>query len=745
MSGSRDCPPVEELRSLVLGKLPDPPASDLERHLLECDRCAQQTALVDETDPLIAALKGVRQSTSNFPQDTPAPVQKLMDSLSGLFAAQGEETQLSGPHDTQDLPVDLSQNVTRELSAAWRPAESADELGRIGHYRILKLLGAGGMGAVFLAEDLQLHRHVALKMMRPKAAMAAGATERFLREARSAAALRHDHILTIYQVGEEQGVPFLAMEYLEGESLEDRLRRDPVLPLNQTLRIGREIAEGLAAAHAKGLIHRDIKPGNIWLEAGRDRVKILDFGLARLNQTDAQLTSSGMIVGTPAYMAPEQASGESVDGRADLFSLGVILYRMTTGKLPFPGKHALETLKLLATLTPPSPKSLNPAIPVALSGLIDRLLSKTPEVRPESAQSVDQELADIEREPPTDLSTARLSAVELAAQPPRPFRSWKSVAALVASSLLILLAVVIVKIKTKDGKETKVTVEVPGEVESVGTEIQNTPKPATATKPHPIDEGPRITAVLFDGVHDQVIIPSVSELTAKEFTVEAWLTPLSDQERFAPQGGRTAQQIIWIGSPGWTSLGLWPGHIDFVAMRDGTARIIGGSHPIKLGERIHVAGVYRNETVSLYFNGFPSRTSQTTGQEHWNVKGLLTIAGSTTDGQRIDEAQPWRFNGVIDQVRISEFARYTDFFTPPADFAAGDERDLICFKFDAGEGNKIRDVSGHDRHGQLIGGKWVRISKSGKIIQSNMSDLPADALTPANVRVETNTTVTTQQ
>src|SRR5262249_4889685 len=141
----------------------------------------------------------------------------------------------------------------------------------------------------------------------------AGARQRFRREAQAAAAVKHDHIVTIYQVGEDRDVPYLAMELLEGESLDERLKREGRLPLAEVVRVGREIAEGLAAAHAKGVIHRDVKPSNIWLEAGRGRVKLLDFGLARAVRGDPQLTASGVIVGTPAYMAPEQAKGQLVD------------------------------------------------------------------------------------------------------------------------------------------------------------------------------------------------------------------------------------------------------------------------------------------------------------------------------------------------------------------------------------------------------------------------------------------------
>jgi tRNA A-37 threonylcarbamoyl transferase component Bud32 len=272
-------------------------------------------------------------------------------------------------------------------------------LGRLGGYRVLQVLGAGGMGVVFLAEDVQLKRQVALKVMKPEAARKPAARERFLREAQAAAALEHEHIVTIHHVGAEGGVPFLAMQWLKGMSLEERLKRPSPLNLAQVLRLGRQIARGLAAAHERGLVHRDIKPANLWLEPEHGgRVKILDFGLARAVADEAHLTQSGVVVGTAAYMAPEQAAGGRVDHRCDLFSLGVVLYRMATGRLPFRGDNTLALLNSLATDTPMAPHQLNPAVPLSLSELILQLLAKVPAGRPQSAKEVADRLQALERQ-----------------------------------------------------------------------------------------------------------------------------------------------------------------------------------------------------------------------------------------------------------------------------------------------------------------------------------------------------------
>jgi serine/threonine protein kinase len=275
-----------------------------------------------------------------------------------------------------------------DVLALVRPPEGPDELGRLGSYRILRVLGAGATGVVLVAEDVQLRRQVALKVMKPVLEDNDLARQRFLREAQAAAVIDHDHIVTIYQVGEDRGVPFLAMKLLEGETLDQRLKRDKQLLVHEVLRIGREIAAGLDAAHEHGLTHRDIKPANIFLEASHDRVKIVDFGLARAISDDLHLTRTGTIVGTPAYMSPEQARGQRVDHRSDLFSLGCVLYRMCTGRTPFKADDTMALLVALAQDQPPPIRAFNPDVPDELVGLIGKLLAKLPEARPQSARAV---------------------------------------------------------------------------------------------------------------------------------------------------------------------------------------------------------------------------------------------------------------------------------------------------------------------------------------------------------------------
>jgi serine/threonine protein kinase len=292
---------------------------------------------------------------------------------------------LARPDGTFVLPSDRAR---LESEPNFAPPEKPGEVGKLGRYRVLKKIGRGGMGAVYLAFDTVLSRRIALKVMLTHHVADAESRERFLREARAAAMVKSDHIVTIFDVDEIRGVPFIAMEYLLGYPLDQYLRVTGELPLAQVLRVGRETALGLVAAHDLGLVHRDIKPGNIWLEAPHGRVKLLDFGLARAQNDDTQLTTSGIVVGTPAFMSPEQARGHKLDGRSDLFSLGVMLYRVATGKMPFDGPTTMAILTALAVDTPTSVRKLNANVPEELEAIINKLLAKAPADRYRTAWEV---------------------------------------------------------------------------------------------------------------------------------------------------------------------------------------------------------------------------------------------------------------------------------------------------------------------------------------------------------------------
>ena len=320
------------------------------------------------------------------PNGTPAPPTPGTDASS--------DTSNRGPEETRNPPADPPMASTERVTLVGPGAP-----GFLGEFTVLQKLGEGGMGAVYLAEDVKLKRKVAIKLMKPEMSANALDRDRFVREARTAAAVEHDNIVPILHIGEApDGTPYIVMPFLKGESLDARLKREPSVPLGLILKVAREVADGLAAAHAAGLIHRDIKPGNVWLDgdlASNEpakqvrRCKVLDFGLARsVEKEDAQLTASGAILGTPAFMAPEQARGERVDPRADLFSLGATLYRMVTGKLPFDGPTPMAVMIALATEAPQPVRELAPHLPPELAALIERLMCKDRGGRPQSAAEV---------------------------------------------------------------------------------------------------------------------------------------------------------------------------------------------------------------------------------------------------------------------------------------------------------------------------------------------------------------------
>jgi serine/threonine protein kinase len=245
-------------------------------------------------------------------------------------------------------------------------------------------------------------RPVALKVMRPEVAAEATAKERFLREGRAAAAIQSDHVITIYQVGEANGVPFLAMQYLDGLNLDQWLKnwqktKNRPVQASAVVRVAKDLLKGLVAAHEKGLIHRDIKPANLWVEAKTSRIKLLDFGLAKADGSDKGLTHSGQVLGTAAYMAPEQARGLHVDARADLFSVGVVLYRMIAGQSPFQQSTYNATIIAIVTEEPPPAASFG-VVPDDLAELIDRLLAKSPEGRPASAKAALAVVLEVEQQ-----------------------------------------------------------------------------------------------------------------------------------------------------------------------------------------------------------------------------------------------------------------------------------------------------------------------------------------------------------
>lgn len=323
---------------------------------------------------------------------TPAVNQMAGDdsnSTVNLEAATTDGESLDRTHDRESQrTVDANaQNLDEILLRFLAPSSKPGVLGRLANYEVREVLGRGAFGIVLKAFDEMLHRMVAIKVMSPELAATSPARKRFLREARSSASVRHENVVSIYAV-EERPFPYLIMEYVPGQTLRERIDTRGPLEIVDVLLLAKQIASGLAAAHAIGLIHRDIKPANILLESGpHERVKITDFGLARATD-DASVTQSGVIAGTPMYMAPEQAQGETIDQRSDLFSLGSVLYVMTSGRPPFRASSTAAVLKRVTDDTPRPIPEILPSVPVWLCNIISRLHEKRPEDRFQSAAEV---------------------------------------------------------------------------------------------------------------------------------------------------------------------------------------------------------------------------------------------------------------------------------------------------------------------------------------------------------------------
>jgi len=287
-----------------------------------------------------------------------------------------------------------SDAVARAVRELLETPRHPEMFGRLGRYDIEHVIGHGGMGIVVKAHDSELNRPIAIKLLAGHLAHVGAARERFAREGRAAAAVVHEHVVGIYNVESNGKVPFLVMQYVPGRSLQARVDEDGPLGTEEILRIGMQAASGLAAAHRQGLVHRDVKPSNILLEDTVERAVLTDFGLARTFD-DASLTHTGILAGTPHYMSPEQAMGEPIDQRSDLFGLGAVLYFMATGHPPFRAAGAMAVLHRICNDTHRPVWQRNHEIPDALSDVIDRLLEKKPSKRFSSAEEVQQQLATL--------------------------------------------------------------------------------------------------------------------------------------------------------------------------------------------------------------------------------------------------------------------------------------------------------------------------------------------------------------
>ena len=380
------CPLPQQLQQLIDETLPGDQQTALQSHLETCAACQKKVEQL--------AAGGVTwDKAADILNDKPNPtetalidaVEKLQDTPTSAINTQAEN---------------VARPIDEDLSFL-QPSQKANSIGRLDKYEILSVVGKGGFGIVLKAFDEDLHRVVAIKVLLPHLAANGAARERFRREAKAAAAIMHENVVAIHAVSPgEAKVPYLVMQFISGQTLGEKIDKTGPLSVKEVLRIGMQIAEGLAAANKnEGLVHRDIKPANILLENGVERVKISDFGLAR-SADDASVTQSGTVAGTPMYMSPEQANGEALDHRSDLFSLGSVLYVMSTGRPPFRANTTMAVMKRVCEDTPTPVQEVNAEIPSWLGDIIAKLHAKRPADRfqtaKELAELLGQHLADVQ-------------------------------------------------------------------------------------------------------------------------------------------------------------------------------------------------------------------------------------------------------------------------------------------------------------------------------------------------------------
>ncbi len=359
----------KQLQLAIADQLSGTDSERLSDHLQGCAHCREELELLAGGESWWSEAKTFLSSSEEL-----VAVEEVVGTLR-VPSAHGTR---SVPTTEDDEPLSLHFLT---------PSEQPKMLGRLGSYEIESVIGRGGMGLVLKAQDPALDRRVAIKVLAGHLATSAAARRRFAQEAKAAAAVVHDHVIPIHAVDIAGQTPYLVMPLVVGKSLQDRLDEQGPLETREVLRIAMQTAEGLAAAHAQGLVHRDIKPANILLENGCERVRITDFGLARAVD-DASMTQSGYIAGTPQYMAPEQARGEPIDARADLFSLGSVMYAMCTGRPPFRAETTLAVLRRICDDPPRDVREVNPDVPPWLADIITRLLAKSPAERIQSASEV---------------------------------------------------------------------------------------------------------------------------------------------------------------------------------------------------------------------------------------------------------------------------------------------------------------------------------------------------------------------
>ncbi len=444
------CPSPNSLKSFGLETSPEAEASLIELHLSRCESCVTGLRGYTDADDFVNQIRRAATHWNDTDSETDTRITKRIQGLLDTHTRSSVQETLIDPKHLQH------ESVRRTSSLI---ADSSD-LFCMGKYRVLRLIGSGGMGEVYEAEDTELGRRVALKAIRASMQVGDGIARRFKREAEVIASLRHRGIVTIYDFGVENDVPYMAMELLEGLTLEQTIQTKQRLSIIDVLDIGSQFFKALHAAHQKGVIHRDLKPSNIWLESspdGETHVKILDFGLAVPIESPEMLTQLGTVLGTPSYMSPEQASAQKTDARSDLFSGGCVLYCMLTGRSPHCGDNVLAILRSIALDTPPDIQVFRPDAPLALNQLVRDLLAKSPDQRPCSADEVATLLSSVRESMLAERHALNVTKMTQSGLGSRRIRSISIAAG--SAAFLFLVATIIILIRNKDGNRTTIKIE----------------------------------------------------------------------------------------------------------------------------------------------------------------------------------------------------------------------------------------------------------------------------------------------
>lgn len=724
-----------QLEQLVQGLLEETLLDSAQMHLEQCENCIGRLRNVVTDDPLAAAMRDH---------------EKVRDRLASLSAPIRRLVERVNDRETSASRID-NTHVTDPSASRQRSSKTTLEPGTVlGNYVVEDVLGQGGMGVVYKARHRRMDRVVALKILPREFAVDALAVSRFRREVKALAQLNHPHVVSAYDADESDGVFFLAMELIEGVDLQTLVRKSGPLSIERAVDYVVQAAEGLAYAHEKGMVHRDVKPANLLLDHDTT-VKILDLGLARLDPSNdvshSFSTEVGTVMGTVDFMAPEQAlDSRTADSRSDIYSLGCTLFWLLTGKPLFEGDTVMKKLISHREQAPTPLRAIRKDVPPILESVVLRMLAKKPEDRFATMRDVITAVEPF------------ASRANSSTSPAKRRRSLWTIAA-AAALILLVLAGIVFKFKTASGTlvvtvdpadadieilsaDGQIEFSRPGEeggihlsvdhgrhqlrVQKNGFELftrefttnwgnetsinaKLVPLKAIADKPVTDDPGspkdehrssvPTNYALLFDGKESYVDFPSLKYRGETDLTIECRVTPLT--LAFSSIFGNNEQGGVNVGvvaDQAWHQLTNCFVFVVGQQQEGGDPyAILGSTIAPKINESIHLAAVYDRKTLKLFVNGKLKGTTQVKLPHKESALPFWIGADPCPEATRTSPLyRP--FHGVIDDLRVSSIARYSADFEPPTDYEKDAATELLC-NFNEGPGLKVYDHSGHHRFG----------------------------------------------